>query len=285
MRKNKFSSFKDKGIIKFNKLLSKKDCKNINNLILKNRNWGKELFIDEKDFLKQKKYKKINPGKNIQNLANKFDLNFIEKNSTITRFLRRILGNDYRIILSKFIVSIPYKWMPKYVKELDKKDPVKNLNKFIKKKYRDVTYFQGLDFHMDSIDRPHNNNKFITLYAYLDKVSKQMSPLEIVEASHKFGHDTWPHYIKKNNNSSLHYSPDNKKFFKLKKSILSGNMGDVFIWTSNTLHGTSKPGIKSKKTRISLRYLIEKTTKKKTLIDDVIIQNRINEVVKKYEKN
>tara|TARA_A100001015_G_C14969147_1_gene704346 strand:+ start:74 stop:922 length:849 start_codon:yes stop_codon:yes gene_type:complete len=281
MRKDRLSSFKNKGIIKFNKLLSSKDCNNINSLILKNRNWGKDLFLNKNDYLKQKKFKKINPGKNIQNLSNKFNLNFIEKNQTIINSLKEILGNNYKIILSKFIVSIPHEWMPKYVKELDKKDPAKNLNKFIKNKYRDVTYFQGLDFHMDSIDRPYSNNKFITMYVYLDKVTKQMSPLEIVEASHKFGHDTWPHYIKNNNNTSLHYSLDNKKFFKLKKSVLSGSVGDVFIWTSNTLHGTSKPSIKSKKTRISLRYLIEKTTKKKSLIDDVVIQNTVSEVLKK----
>ena len=116
--------------IKFNKLLSENDCRNINNLLLKNRNWGKELFLSEKDFLKQKKYKKINPGKNIQNLVNKFDLKFIENNQTIVNFLKTTLGNNYKIILSKFIVSIPYRWMPRYVKELDKKDPVKNLNKF-----------------------------------------------------------------------------------------------------------------------------------------------------------
>ena len=229
MRKDRYSSFKNKGIIKFNKLLSHKDCNNINSLLLKNRNWGKDLFLNKKDFLKQKKFKKINPGKNIQNLSNKFNLDFIEKNQTIVSSLKEILGNNYKIILSKFIVSVPHEWMPKYVKELDKKDPAKNLNKFIKNKYRDVTYFQGLDFHMDSIDRPYNNNKFITLYVYLDKVTKQMSPLEIVEASHKFGHDTWPHYIKNNNNTSLHYSLDNKKFFKLKKSVLSGGVGDVFI--------------------------------------------------------
>ena len=281
MRKDRLSSFKNKGIIKFNKLLSSKDCNNINSLILKNRNWGKDLFLNKNDYFKQKKFKKINPGKNIQNLSNKFNLNFIEKNQTIINSLKEILGNNYKIILSKFIVSIPHEWMPKYVKELDKKDPAKNLNKFIKNKYRDVTYFQGLDFHMDSIDRPYSNNKFITMYVYLDKVTKQMSPLEIVEASHKFGHDTWPHYIKNNNNTSLHYSLDNKKFFKLKKSVLSGSVGDVFIWTSNTLHGTSKPSIKSKKTRISLRYLIEKTTKKKSLIDDVVIQNTVSEVLKK----
>ena len=29
------------------------------------------------------------------------------------------MGNNYKIILSKFIVSIPHEWMPKYVQELD----------------------------------------------------------------------------------------------------------------------------------------------------------------------
>ncbi len=278
----KLNSFSKKGIVKFDNLISLNDCKKINQHLFKDRKWGKNLFLNETDFKKQKKFKKINPGMNIQNLANKFNLDCIEKNPTIINYLNKILGKKYKIVLSKFIVSVPKNWMPKYVMDLDKKSPLKNLNKFIKKKYRDVTYFQGLDFHMDSIDRKLHSNKFITLYVYLDKVEENMSPLEILEKSHRFGHDTWPHYIKKNTKNSLYFSLDNKKFYKLKKTTLSGNAGDVFIWTSNTLHGTSKPKNKSRKFRISLRYLIEKRTKKKTIIDKILKDEKIKEILKSH---
>lgn len=279
------NNFSKKGIIKFNKLLAVDDYNKINIKLSQDRKWGKSLFLNESEFKKQKKFKKINPGKNIQNLANKYDLSFIEKNLTINQCLNKILGKNFRIVLSKFIVSVPKNWMPAYVKKLDKKSPLKNLNKFIKKKYRDVTYFQGLDFHMDSIDRLHQSNKFITLYVYLDNVTDNMSPLEILESSHNFGHDTWPHYIKKNTKKSLLFSTDNKKFYKLKKTVLSGNAGDVFIWTSNTLHGTSKPKKKSSKFRISLRYLIEKTSKKKTIIDKILKDEKIHQILKNVDKS
>ena len=143
------NSFSKKGIIKFDKLLSSENYNRINIKLFQDRKWGKSLFLNEAEFKKQKQFKKINPGKNIQNLTNKYDLSFIEKNQTIGQCLNKILGKNYRIVLKKFIVSVPKDWMPTYVKNLDKKSPLKNLNKFIKKKYRDVTYFQGLDFHMD----------------------------------------------------------------------------------------------------------------------------------------
>tara|TARA_B100000787_G_scaffold95875_1_gene70763 strand:- start:255 stop:1103 length:849 start_codon:yes stop_codon:yes gene_type:complete len=279
------NSFSKKGIIKFDKLLSSENYNRINIKLFQDRKWGKSLFLNEAEFKKQKQFKKINPGKNIQNLTNKYDLSFIEKNQTIGQCLNKILGKNYRIVLKKFIVSVPKDWMPTYVKNLDKKSPLKNLNKFIKKKYRDVTYFQGLDFHMDSIDRQFQSNKFITLYVYLDDVTDDMSPLEILESSHKFGHDTWPHHIRNNTKKSLLFSIDNKKFYKLKKTVLSGNAGDVFIWTSNTLHGTSKPKIKSRKFRISLRYLIEKTSKKKTIIDKILKDEKIHQILKNIDKS
>ena len=73
-------SFSNKGILKIRKILPRSSCEKIIKLVNKNRNWGKELFLSKEDYFKQKKIKKINPGKNIQNLSNRFNLNFIEKN-------------------------------------------------------------------------------------------------------------------------------------------------------------------------------------------------------------
>ncbi len=274
------NTFSRKGILSMRKVLAKKTCNKIVNLIQNDRQWDQNLFLDKKDYLKQKVKKKLNPGKNIQNLYNNFQLDFIEKNREIKKTLNKILGNKYNIILAKFIVSVPNSWMPKYVRDFCKKEPGINLNKFIKKKYRDVTFFQGLDFHMDSIDRSFKSNKFITMYVYLNDVTSKMSPIEIIEGSHKFGHVPWPHFLRKNRKKSVEFSIDNKNFSKFKKNALTGSSGDVFIWTSNTLHGTSKPNNKDKKFRISLRYLIEKKNRKKSLIDDVVIGQKVSEGVK-----
>ena len=119
------SSFSNTGILKIRKILPRSSCEKIIKLVNKNRNWGKELFLSKEDYFKRKKINKINPGKNIQNLSNKFNLNFIEKNSEIKKSLTKILGKNYRVILAKFIISVPKPWMPDYVKDICKKDPYK----------------------------------------------------------------------------------------------------------------------------------------------------------------
>lgn len=274
------NTFSRKGILSMRKVLAKKTCNKIVNLLESDRQWDQNLFLNKKDYLKQKVKQKLNPGKNVQNLYNNFQLDFIEKNREIKKTLNKILGGKYNIILAKFVVSVPNSWMPKYVRDFCKKNPGINLNKFIKKKYRDVTFFQGLDFHMDSIDRSFKSNKFITMYVYLNDVTSKMSPIEIIEGSHKYGHVPWPHFLRKNRKKSVEFSIDNKNFNKFKKNALTGSSGDVFIWTSNTLHGTSKPNNKDKKFRISLRYLIEKKNKEKSLIDDVVIGQKVSKGVK-----
>jgi len=272
--------FSQTGILSMRKVLPKKSCDKLIKIIESNRDWNRNLFLDKEDYFKQKTVSKVNPGKNKQNLYNSLNLSFVENNNEVKKTLKKILGSNYNIILAKFVVSVPESWMPKYVKDFCKKNPRENLNKFIKKKYRDVTFFQGLDFHMDSIDRPFENNRFVTMYVYLNNVAKSMSPIEVVEGSHKFGHVAWPHFIRKNKRDKIEYSVDNKKFHKLKKKVLSGSVGDVFIWTSNTLHGTTKPSNKDKRFRISLRYLIEKKDKNKSLIDKVVKDQKVSKVRK-----
>ena len=268
--------FEKNGFIKFDELLSANECNILYSKIKQSRNWGKELFLSEEEYNKDPNPDRANPGKNIQNLVSNYNLDFIENNPQIKRILTNLLGNDYEILLTKFVVAVSSDWMPKYVEEMNKKEPLSNFNKFIKKEFRDVTYFRGLDLHMDSIDWENANNKFITMYVYLNEVDHSMSPLEIVKGSHKLGHTQHPHYIEKIKNSNeIKYSLDNKKFLKFEKEKLVGASGSVYFWTSNTLHGTAESKESKESFRISLRYIIEKRKNSTGLIDKVIDQEKV----------
>ena len=90
-RKKKINIFRKKGIIEFNQLLNKKKCNDLYKKIIKSRLWGSNLFKSEKVFQKKQQYKKTNPGKGKFNLAEKFDLNFIENSKEIKSILNDIL--------------------------------------------------------------------------------------------------------------------------------------------------------------------------------------------------
>ena len=52
----------------------------------------------------------------------------------------------------------------------------------------------------------------------MNDVSKFMSPLYVLKKSHTLGHLPYPHYIRNNkDNEFLEVSPNNKKFFNLKR--------------------------------------------------------------------
>ena len=67
--------------------------------------------------MKKQQYKKTNPGKGKFNLAEKFDLNFIENNKEIKSILNNILGKDYEIVIKKFVVAVPESWIPSWLKQ------------------------------------------------------------------------------------------------------------------------------------------------------------------------
>ena len=95
---------------------------------------------------------------------------------------------------------------------------ISNFNPYIKKKYRDITYFRGIDYHMDSIDVKGQDNHFITMYVYLNKTDEHMSPLNLIKKSHIYGHTSFPHFIKDYPNENyLEYSNDNKNFKKFER--------------------------------------------------------------------
>ena len=277
---DKINSFKSDGFIKLNNLIDTDECKNLYLKLIENRNWDHSLFQSEEEFKEEPKVnpmlKKTNPGKGVQNLVDDYNIDFIEKNPEIVKILKYILGENYEIMLSKFVVAVPNNWLPDYVKILDNDALISNFNPYIKKKYRDITYFRGIDYHMDSIDVKGQDNHFITMYVYLNKTDEHMSPLNLIKKSHIYGHTSFPHYIKDYPNENyLEYSNDNKNFKKFEKEKLVGNAGSVYIWTSNTLHGTARSRSEKENFRISLRYLIKKNKNTISLLDDMFPENKI----------
>ena len=71
---------------------------------------------------------------------------------------------------------------------------------------------------------------------------------------------------------NIKYSSDNKNYKKFKSHKLLGKTGTLYIWTSNTLHGTSPSFDEKENFRISLRYLIKKNPKSKGMLDKLIKQ-------------
>jgi hypothetical protein len=286
---DEISSFKSDGFLHFNNLLDIDKCKDLYLKLKKNRDWSNNLFQSEEEFKKEFKnnplLKKTNPGKGIQNLAGECNLDFIEKNPKILETLNFILGKNYEIMLSKFVVAVPINWMPDYLKLINQNSLISNFNPYIKKEYRDVTYFRGIDYHMDSIDWEEQDNHFITMYIYLNKVDEYMSPLNLIKQSHINGHTSFPHYIKDYPKKNyLEYSSDNKNFKKFEKKMLIGNAGSVYFWTSNTLHGTAPSNSEKEDFRISLRYLIKKNKNTSSILNKMLPSAKVGSTrIKKNE--
>ncbi len=257
------NNFLDSGLLSLKNLISKEACEDLFNQIYLPKNLS-NIFLKENQYKKNPQIRKTNPGKGIQNLAEELNLDFIEKNKNLLMILNKILGKNYEVILKKFIVGVPKNKIPSWILKITSKELVGNLNKFILPKFRKCTYFYGIDYHMDYIDVPNSKGDFITLYVYLNNVTEKSSPLNVALKSHQYGATKFPHYIKKKSHNEIFYgiNPKNKKKFKIK--TLTGNAGDVNLWSCYTLHGT-KP-MRSNTPRISIRYLIKSKNNNHCLI-------------------
>lgn len=267
-------NFLDNGFFDLGSIIDTKKCHNLLKQIQETRSFGSELFIDEEEHKKNPRWTRNNPGPGI-NLAEKCDLDFIEKNELLQNVLTKVLGPGYKIKLKKFVVSVPEYWLPKWINKETKEQMIANLGAYIKPEYKDMTYFRGIDFHQDTVGGEAGLKlpNFLTLYVYLDDVEIGMSPLVVIPKSHIFGATKFPHDIKINWNSDRCTYSDrkgNKAEFDYK--FLTGKTGQTYFWSALTLHGTQPTTIK--KSRISLRYLIERSSNEETfLIDKVYKKN------------
>jgi len=263
--------FLDKGFLDFGQILDQTKCSSVLERIKESRDWSMNLFRSESEVIKKPQTSKVNPGRGISNLAESYDLDFIENNKIIRDSLELIVGKNYEIILKKFVVGVPDSWVPKWLKPNISKQLVANLGQYIKEEYRDVSYFRGIDYHMDLIDHPGKIGDYITLYIYLNDVNEKNSPLHVIEKSHIFGATKFPHFLNDTSDSYIEYGHTENNLKKFNKKILTGGCGSVYLWSSMTLHGTT-PATFNDSPRTSLRYTIKKNSSntENTLIDSLL---------------
>ena len=128
-----------------------------------------------------------------------------------------------------------------------------------------------MDFHTDLIDFPNREPDMVTLYVYLDEVTKKESPLIILPESHFGGADIFPHnlVLKTTSSNEWIYKTDSRMRLELKHKFLTGGPGSTYFWHGCIMHGTlPNVGVKP---RVSLRYILEKNPEQKgeTFIDFV----------------
>ena len=275
--KNEMKEILNNGLYIFDEVLNKESIDSLYKKIIDSRNFNAELFQSEKEYLQQESHLKTNPSPTF-NFLNQFsdDLRFIENNATIKGVITELLGDDYEIVIKKLVCGVPEKWLPEWVKPKIEGVNVANLGPYIKKEYRDVTYFRGIDFHQDIIDWPKgatdlDPSTFLTLYVYLHDVDIYDSPLHVLPTSHRLGATLFPHRLGKTNDDIWDYEDDEGNAVKCKDLLLTGKAGYAAIWHNCTLHGTQPVKHQSEKFRISLRYLLGKSNAntERTFINEI----------------
>ena len=240
-------------------------CSKLLKKVYQSRNFNK-IWLSEQEYKNNKILKTVNPRPG-RNLIEKLDTSFIFSNEKFITLLNQVMGNSWRVLDYKFVVALEKKMVPNWVSNFTKDAFIPNMGRFIKEKYRDITYFRGIDFHQDIIDFPHKQSDFATFYVYLDNVDKNSSPLILFPKSHIYGAKTFPHDIKKEKNFYRYYN-NSKTSIKIKPKSLIGKSGTMYFWHPCILHGT-QPTFKDK-FRISIRILIEKNhLERKYLIDKI----------------
>ena len=247
-------SFIKYGVENLGIVFKKNDCKKLIKEVYKTRNF-RNIFLSKNEWQSGKLgHFKQNPGPG-RNLLDKLETKFIFDNKILSRSMSKVLGKTHRVLDSKFVVGLPEDLIPKWILDKKKNDYTINLGEFIKPKYRDVTYFMGIDFHQDIIDWPTRSPDFITAYIYLNDIDKDSAPIFVVPKSHLLGASTSLHKLKKIKSGKLKYFANDKTLIANHK-ILKGKTGSLFYWHPFILHGTQP--CESKIPRISVRILLEK---------------------------
>ncbi len=262
--------FKISGIKDFGVILDQKKCKSLKLLIKKYRKYNKNIFYKSfKEYKKHGRVSNTSPGLQSHNLiySKNLDLSFIDESKKFKKSISSIMGKKYNIIKRSIIMHVPFKLLPKWVKEKVKNIGRANLNPWIKDEYQDVQYFSHLDFHQDMSKPIQGFDKFATFSINLDKVTKKDGPIQILECSQVLGRTFYPHYVRRSahEENTWYYSNLEGDHIKSKNRVITGPAGKVFGFHGLILHGTYFN--QSSKPRISLRYLISssKSQFKKTI--------------------
>lgn len=232
------------------------------------RDFGAELFLTEAEFDADPQYTGVNP-KPGRNLLERFEakLDFVEQSPRIVEAVTALLGPGYEILNRKVVCGVPADAVPAWLRQRILGNPVNNLGAYVKPRYRDVTYFYGIDFHQDLIDYKAREADFITLYVYLHPVTGADAPLYLLEGSHALGGSVFPHDLSRTSEESWAYRNGIYGETATRQRILTGGAGFAAMWHACTLHGTQPDAADHE--RISLRYLIAKRHDGLTGMDEV----------------
>ena len=282
MINNILNNFVKDGAHVFGEILDPKQANILYQKMLSDRNFGENLFLLEKDFLSEQRYLRANPDKK-NNFLNQYEqeLQFVETDKNLQGAINYMLGDDYEVVVKKTICGVPFSWLPQWVAKRIENVNVANLAVYIKPEYRDITYFRGIDYHQDMIDWPKGRqdldpSTFITLYVYIHNVSDADSPLHLIPKSHKFGGTIFPHKLLNIKDNEWKYIDDDNRVMDLESMKIIGKTGYVAMWHSCTLHGTQPVKDKSDNMRLSLRYLLAKSNKNKSITGIDIVNSSVN---------
>ncbi len=266
MKNSKKCYFKNTGFHNFGVALDQSKSKKLKRRIKELRKLSKNIFYkNEKEFSQKGRYFRFAPGVKNHNLLLKnelnFDLDFIEKSQNFKKNVTKIMGKNYKVIKKSIIRSVPYAYLPSWVRNKVIDVGRANLNPYIKDEFQDIQHFHTADFHQDM----QTGKKFCTFYIYLDTVSRKDSCIKVLEGSHLLGAQPYPHYLRKSNKfKNLWYYNDYKNFIETHETSITGEAGTMFCFHGLALHGTYYNY--SKSPRISLRYLIKPDQKNKDTV-------------------
>lgn len=215
----------------------------------------KDIFYKSyKTFKENARFSKITPGLSNNNilLDKSINLDCIEKNKKFNSILKNFFGAEFSVESKWLIKILPRKIMPKWVSEEVKDIGMPQLNMYIKNKYRDTSYLNGLDFHQDNGGKLRNAT---TVLIYLDSVlNENDGPIRVLDKTHILGATHYPHYCRISSNKKYIYYSDFKGNHILTKQVpILGPSGTSIFFNGYTLHG-SFINDDSKKTRLALRY-------------------------------
>lgn len=247
--------FADTGLHRFGEILDPADCAALLADLKAGRDWGEGLFLEEAEFDADPQHRGVNPRPG-RNLLEGFEdrLAFVEQAPAIVEGLTALLGEGYRLMERKVVCGVPASVIPDWLKARIVGNPVNNLGAYVKPRYRDVTFFYGIDFHQDLIDFKGREADFLTLYVYLAPVGSADAPLFLLEGSQRLGASVFPHDLSREGDAWRYRSAGREMLCS--QRLLTGGTGHVAMWHACTLHGTQPD--EADHERISLRYLFGK---------------------------
>ncbi len=243
------------GVHRFDQPLDATACSRLLADIRATRRFDGSLFLSQAEFDADPQHLGVNPRPG-RNLLEWFEhrLGFVERAPHIVDALTALLGPDYRVLNKKVVCGVPASAVPPWLKARIHGAPVNNLGAYVRPRYRDVTYFYGIDFHQDLIDHREREADFVTLYVYLHPVTRRDAPLFLLEGSHRLGGSIFPHDLTRTGLDLWRYRNGWHGQETVRQSVLTGDTGFAAIWHACTLHGTQPDAADHE--RISLRYLI-----------------------------